>query len=112
LVEQYTKQGFDNTLQFYTHGNRLATHSFSHEQGNWTITQPTLSLYPTEDPVADWIMVAGLLNCKHFLPNSRIEVIRAQHWPQLESPNEFNKILKEWLDDLKDRKQSHMMDEL
>jgi len=48
LVDQFELQGFDHTLQFYTHGNRHASHTFSHEQGNFTITQPALAIYPTE----------------------------------------------------------------
>jgi len=100
IVEQFSIQGFDNTLQFYTHGNRLQSHNFDHDQGNFTIEQPSLSIYPTEDPVANWIIVSGILKSAQFLPNHRIETLRAAHWPQLESPAIFNSFLRSWLDEL------------
>jgi len=101
IVEQYNKQGFDMTLQFYCHDNRFASHAFSRNQGNWTIRQPALSIYPTEDPVANWVTVADLLHSKDFLPNLKVELIHAQHWPQLESPKVFNRLLAHWLDKLR-----------
>jgi len=98
LVEQYKLQGFDHTLQFYTHKNRIESHSFSHNQGNFTIKQPVLAIYPSEDPVADWLAISKLLQSDSFIPNLTTELIRAQHWPQLESSVEFNNIIKKWLE--------------
>ncbi|KZS93335.1 alpha/beta-hydrolase [Sistotremastrum niveocremeum HHB9708] len=100
IVEQYSIQQFDNTLQFYTHTNRLQSHAFSHDQGNFTISQPTLSIYPTEDPVANWHVVAGMLQSDKFLANHRTEAVRSAHWPQLEAPETFNRLLWSWLQEL------------
>ena len=36
--------------------------------------QPVLAIYPTEDPVADWEMVASLLDSSEYLPNLEVQV--------------------------------------
>jgi soluble epoxide hydrolase/lipid-phosphate phosphatase len=46
IVEQYSIQGFRNTLQFYTHGNKYLSWKLGHDQGNHTISQPVLSVIP------------------------------------------------------------------
>ncbi|KLO13848.1 alpha/beta-hydrolase [Schizopora paradoxa] len=98
FVEQLSIQGFANTLQFYTKGNKYASWDFSHSQGNHTIPQPALAILPTEDPVADWEKASQLLHSAHFLPNLKVETMRAAHWPQLEDPRKFNGFIRDWLD--------------
>ncbi len=53
----------------YQRRNRYDTWQFERAQGNYTIDQPTFSLYPTKDPVADWAMVATALGSSTFLKN-------------------------------------------
>lgn len=97
LVEQYELQGFRNSLQFYTHGNRYGTWAFDHEQGNLTIPQPALFIPPTDDPVANWHDVATIIGSASFFKNLRVEPMSTHHWPHLEKPVEFNQILQNWL---------------
>jgi len=97
LVEQFSRQQFNFTLQFYTQHNRFESYRLSHEQGNATIPQPALFVAPLEDPVADWIAAMKLLGSEQFIPQLTTKTIHAQHWPHLEAPAEFNKILDEWL---------------
>ncbi|TDL17638.1 alpha/beta-hydrolase [Rickenella mellea] len=98
MVEQYSIQGFQHSLQFYTHGNRRGSWTFGSAQGNHSIPQPALSILPTQDPVADWHHASKLLGSEKFIPHLTVETIDAAHWPQLEKPNEFNVILRKWLD--------------
>lgn len=86
MVESCEKQGFYNStydrlgfirciayrnLAFngYQRRNRYDTWRFERAQGNYTLDQPTFSLYPTKDPVADWAMVASALGSANFLTN-------------------------------------------
>lgn len=103
LVQQYSIQGFKNTLQFYTYGNRYAAWKFAHFQGNYTLPQPALAIYPTLDPVADWKTVEKLLHSDQFIPKLAVETLPAAHWVQLEKPVEFNAILRKWLSTLPPR---------
>ncbi|KIJ53653.1 hypothetical protein M422DRAFT_25478 [Sphaerobolus stellatus SS14] len=98
LVEQFSIQGFNNTLEFYTYGNRLRTWEFDRAQGNFSIPQPALHIAPTNDPVADWEFVAKALHTSTFVPQLTTATIDAQHWPQLEEPQAFNSILRTWLE--------------
>jgi soluble epoxide hydrolase/lipid-phosphate phosphatase len=100
MVEQYSKQGFDYTLQFYTHGNRFGSWDFAHKQKNFTIPQPALYIVPVGDPVADWPLAARILKSAEFIPQLTTKALGSAHWPQIEQPVEFNDILKEWLDEL------------
>ncbi|KAH8115654.1 alpha/beta-hydrolase [Phellopilus nigrolimitatus] len=100
LVEQYSIQGFKNTLQFYTHTNRYAAWELDHTQANYTIHQPALSILPTRDPVADWAAAAKVLGSAKFVPNLATETLPTAHWIQLEKPVEFNAMLRKWLDAL------------
>ncbi|KAJ7755164.1 alpha/beta-hydrolase [Mycena metata] len=104
LVEQYSIQGFQYTLQFYTEENRQSSWAFSNAQGNYTISQPVLSILPTNDPVADWALAAKILKSADYLPNSKTEFMNGAHWCHLEYPTEFNAILRPWLDDLVSKK--------
>jgi len=100
MVEELSKQGFDYTLQFYTYHNRYESWRVSHEQGNYTIPQPALFIAPLDDPVADWIKVMRILGSEAFIPHLTTKTIDAHHWPHLESPEEFNEIMDEWLKSL------------
>jgi len=97
MVEEFSKQGFNYSLQFYTYRNRYESWRTSHEQGNYTILQPALLVAPLSDPVADWIVVMELVGSKKFIPHLTTKTIDTHHWPHLEAPEEFNKILDEWL---------------
>ncbi|KAG8788321.1 hypothetical protein FRC15_004904 [Serendipita sp. 397] len=99
-VEQFQKQGFDYTLQFYTHENRYRNWEFSHQQGNFTIPKPALAVYPIADPVADWPLVALILGSHKYLPYLTTKALRTAHWVHLEKSTEFNAILDEWLAEL------------
>ncbi|KAI0303058.1 alpha/beta-hydrolase [Russula brevipes] len=110
-VEQYSKSGFDHTLQFYTAENNLASWKFANEQGNHTIPQPILSILATEDPVANMELAAKLLRSFDFLPNHLLYTLPTAHWTQLEKPTEVNSIIRKWLKEL-DLKQEHLRDEL
>ncbi|KAJ8462480.1 hypothetical protein ONZ45_g17916 [Pleurotus djamor] len=97
FVEQYSIQGFDNTLQFYTEGNRYRSWQFAHQQGNHTITQPVLSILPVDDPVADWEFAAKILGSAGFIPDLTTKMLPGAHWVQLEFPKEFNAAMRAWL---------------
>lgn len=97
-MEQFSQQKFSYTLQFYTQHNRFESYRLSHEQGNATIPQPALFVAPLEDPVANWTAVMELLGSAQFIPQLTTKKIHAQHWPHLEAPAEFNRILDEWLE--------------
>lgn len=99
MVEEYSKQGFNYTLQFYTYHNRYESWRTSHEQGNYTIPQPALFVAPLQDPVANIIDVMKMLQTEKFVPQLTTKTIDAHHWPQLEEPEEFNRLLDEWLKD-------------
>ncbi|KAK7045492.1 hypothetical protein VNI00_007745 [Paramarasmius palmivorus] len=75
FIEEYNKQGFRNTLQFYTDSNRHATWKFANDQGNHTIPQPVLAILPKD-------------------------MLEGGHWVHLEYPQEVNLALKRWLDKL------------
>ncbi|KAL1702948.1 Alpha/Beta hydrolase protein [Schizophyllum commune] len=102
-IEQYSIQKFDNTLQFYTtpvsRHNRYSAWKFAHDQGNWTIPQPALSILPSDDPVADWVKAAAILHSADFLPNLKTVVVPGSHWFHLESAAPFNKELRAWLEE-------------
>jgi len=67
------------------------------KQGNFTLSQPTFTLFPTLDPVANWEKLAEELQSVAFLKKPQTKTIATSHWPQEEKPEEFNGILKEWL---------------
>lgn len=54
--------------------NRWSSWKFAQRQGNFTVTVPALSILPTRDPVADWVMGAKLLGSAKFVPNLKQEV--------------------------------------
>lgn len=100
MVEEFAKKGFDYSLQFYTYHNRYESWRASHEQGNHTIPQPALFIAPLDDPVADWIIVMKFLETEKWIPHLTTKGIDTHHWPHLEAPEEFNKILDAWLKEL------------
>jgi soluble epoxide hydrolase/lipid-phosphate phosphatase len=99
MVEEYSKQGFNYSLQFYTHHNRYESWRISHEQGNHTIPQPALFVAPLNDPIADLIKAMKMLETEKFIPHLTTKTMDTHHWPHLEEPEEFNRILDEWLKD-------------
>jgi len=100
MVEEYSKQGFDYTLQFYTYHNRYESWRTSHEQGNYTIPQPALFVAPLRDPIGNLIDVMKMLHTEKFVPHLTTKTIDTHHWAQLEEPEEFNRIFDEWLKQL------------
>ncbi|KAF8164754.1 Alpha/Beta hydrolase protein [Crassisporium funariophilum] len=97
FVDQYSLNGFRHTLQFYTHHNRFIGWELANSQGNHTIYQPVLAIYPTQDPVSNWVHVAKHLNSSDFLPNLTTKLLPGAHWVHLEHPSEFNELVREWL---------------
>lgn len=87
MVKSYQKQGYYNSkscaslnsiftkltkpaaFNGYQRRNRYDTWRFERAQGNYTLSQPTFTLYPTRDPVANWAMVATALGSANFLTN-------------------------------------------
>lgn len=53
----------------YQTGNRNLTFQFEVNQGNFTLSQPTFTLFMTHDPVADWEDFAGQIGSSSFLEN-------------------------------------------
>jgi soluble epoxide hydrolase/lipid-phosphate phosphatase len=66
-------------------------------QGNFTLPQPTFTLYPTKDPVADWHAFALQVKASSFLLQGENATIPTAHWPHEEMPAVFNGILEQWL---------------
>ncbi|GLB33227.1 putative alpha beta-hydrolase [Lyophyllum shimeji] len=116
FVEQYSIQGFRYTLQFYMTENRYASWQLAQSQGNHTIPQPALAIYPLSDPVADWMVAARLLKTAELVPNLSTELLEGAHWVHLENPVKFNAIVRAWLRKLDESKnaenQHHVTDEL
>ncbi|ETW84768.1 epoxide hydrolase [Heterobasidion irregulare TC 32-1] len=110
-VEQYGIQKFEYTLEFYTTENRYASWKIAHEQGNYTLHQPVLSVLPTKDPVADWVLAAKLLKSADYLPHITLQTLHGAHWLHIENPDGFNRILRAWLGQL-DARAEHSHDEL
>ncbi|KAF9558413.1 alpha/beta-hydrolase [Agrocybe pediades] len=100
FVEQYSLNGFKNTLYFYSDENRRRGWQLANSQGNHTITQPVLAIYPTEDPVANWAHLAKMLGSEQHLPHLTTHVMPGAHWVNLEHPEEFNTAVRKWLDSL------------
>ncbi|KAF7981811.1 hypothetical protein HWV62_31923 [Athelia sp. TMB] len=99
FVEQYSIQGFQNTLQFYTYENKYISWEFGHSQQNNTIPQPALSILPLNDPVADWVGAARVLHTADYFANLKTVTVAGAHWMHLENAVEVNKALREWLDE-------------
>ncbi|KAH0839352.1 alpha/beta-hydrolase [Lanmaoa asiatica] len=97
FVERFSRQGFDHSLMFYTSGNKYGTWKSAHDQGNFTISQPVLSVLPLKDPVADWTMVAEFSKGAMYMPQLTTKTMDGAHWPHMEFPHEFNAIMGEWL---------------
>ncbi|KAJ3550596.1 hypothetical protein NMY22_g365 [Coprinellus aureogranulatus] len=93
FVKEMSAQGFRNTLQFYTSENRHQSWKLAHEQGNHTLPQPVLT-----DPVADWMVLQRVARSADFIPNLEVGFVEAAHWPHLERPEEFNAIVRQWLE--------------
>ncbi|KAI0059348.1 alpha/beta-hydrolase [Artomyces pyxidatus] len=111
LVEQYSIGGFKHTLHFYTDENRRASWELAHEQGNHTISLPVLSVLPTKDTVADWVLATKILGTEKYITDYTVELVHGSHWIQLENPEHVNAAIRNWLDGLSARP-SHPHDEL
>ncbi|KAF5371997.1 hypothetical protein D9615_008132 [Tricholomella constricta] len=104
FVEQYGIQGFRNTLQFYITENRYASWELVQNQGNFIVPVPALAIYPLNDPVADWTVVAHLLGTAKFVPNLTSETLEGAHWVHMENPVKFNAVVRAWLRKLDESK--------
>lgn len=98
MVYSYKKQGFHNTYNGYQSLNRKISFDFGVAQGNLTLPQPTFTLRPTSDPVADWVALAETVHESSFLTNHQTAELPTSHWPHEEMPDQFNKILSDWLE--------------
>ncbi|KZV66779.1 alpha/beta-hydrolase [Peniophora sp. CONT] len=96
-VAAYEKQGFDKTLYFYQTPARKMSWEAAQKSGVYSISQPSLSILDTEDPVANWPAAAGLLHTDQFLPQLTTKTMPGAHWVQLERPTEVNGFIREWL---------------
>jgi len=97
FVNQYSVNGFRNTLYFYSTRNRLLGWKLANAQGNHTLSQPVLAIYPKQDPVANWEKAAELVHSSKFLPNLTVKLLFGAHWVHLENPLKCNKVIREWL---------------
>jgi len=96
-VDQYNIQKFNYNLEFYTDPDRFAAFLFANTQGNLTIPQPVLSILPKNDPVADWVQVATLVNSSGYLPKLNQTTVPSAHWAQLEDPERVNAMIRNFL---------------
>jgi len=97
LVDQYTKSGFKNSLQFYQHKNRYLSWQVAHDSGTFSVNVPSLAIYPSKDSVADWSVVSKIAKSKMFVPQLEEVSIPAAHYPHMERPEEVNAYLRDWL---------------
>jgi len=100
FVDQYSINGFRNTLYFYSNQNRHLSWKLANAQGNSTLTQPVLAIYPKQDPVANWEKAAKFVHSSEFLPNLTVKVLFGAHWVHLENPLQCNNIIRKWLESL------------
>ncbi|KAF9040695.1 Alpha/Beta hydrolase protein [Panaeolus papilionaceus] len=97
FIEQFSLNGFNNTLHFYSEKNRKAGWNAAQKQGNHTITAPVLAVYPSQDPVANWVSAAKMLKSADYLPELTVEVLPGAHWVHLEKPKIFNRVVRKWM---------------
>ncbi|KDR74298.1 hypothetical protein GALMADRAFT_250096 [Galerina marginata CBS 339.88] len=108
FVEQFSLGGFKHTIQFYAENNRRRNWQLANSQGNHTLLQPVLAVYPKEDPVADWDSLAKMLNSAQYLPNLTTKVLPGAHWVHLEYPQELNAVVRNWLQGITTRGDQHV----
>jgi len=99
-VSQYSIQNFTYNLEFYTNDDRQQAYTLANGQGNESIPQPALSILPTQDPVADWVVAAEALGSANFLPNLTQVTLPGAHWSQLEFPDRVNALIRDFLSTL------------
>ncbi|KAF8876157.1 Alpha/Beta hydrolase protein [Infundibulicybe gibba] len=117
FVDAYTLQGFEPTLVFYMTENRLESWRIAQTQGNASIPQPALSIYPLnvrpipflflspsllihltpQDPVGDWVRAAKLLKSDDFVPKHTTVTLPGAHWVHMEFPQAVNEAIRGWL---------------
>ncbi|KAJ7618451.1 Alpha/Beta hydrolase protein [Roridomyces roridus] len=110
LVEQFSIQGFqysksaifspqnNESSKYDSDQNRRASWAFANAQGNHTIPQPTLSVLPTQDAVADWALASKIMKSTDYLPNLQTELMDGSHWCHIEHSETFNAIARKWLE--------------
>ncbi|TFK66645.1 alpha/beta-hydrolase [Pluteus cervinus] len=98
FVEQYSIQGFRYTMGPYCHESRYASWKFATDQGNATISNPVLAIYPDQDLVADVVSVAAFLGTDRFIDKLTTEVVKGAHWVHIENPKPVNKAIRSWLE--------------
>ncbi|KAF9653905.1 alpha/beta-hydrolase [Thelephora ganbajun] len=97
LVDQFTKSGFKNSLQFYQHRNRYLSWQIAHDNGTFNVNVPSLAIYPNKDSVADWNVVSEIAKSKSFVPQLEEVSVPTAHCPHMERPKEINAYLGDWL---------------
>ncbi|KAF9530955.1 Alpha/Beta hydrolase protein [Crepidotus variabilis] len=112
FISQYELHGFGMTFQFYANENRLLNWESSRQQGNYTIPQPVLAVYPTQDPVADWVKAAEIMKSSTFLPRLTVKTMPGSHWPHIEKPGIFNMFVRDWLAEHREARTRRTPDEL
>lgn len=61
---------------------------------------PALAVYPIDDPVADWPLIALIVGAHKHLPYLTVKALNGAHWVHIEHPSKFNAVLEEWLETL------------
>jgi len=77
--------------------NRFLSWQVAHDSGIFEITIPSLAIYPSKDSVADWTAASKMVKSKSFVPRLEEISIPTAHWPHMESPEEVNGYLRDWL---------------
>ncbi|KAG8903966.1 hypothetical protein FRC01_008909, partial [Tulasnella sp. 417] len=75
-------------------------------QGNHTIHTPSLLILPSHDRVANWRDAIKMVHTEAFMTNLEIRDVETAHWPHLEAPGDVNRMMEEFLNDLRTRTSS------
>lgn len=72
---------YSTAFNGYQYGNRKLTYDFEISQGNHTLRQPTFVIFPTKDPVSDWVALAEQIKSSSFLlnHNNAVSKIRSEN---------------------------------
>ena len=55
------------------------------------------------------MVLHNLLKTASFIPDRTVKLVGTAHWPHLEQPEEFNRIVRGWLDE---RFRPHVVEEI
>ena len=55
------------------------------------------------------MVLHNLLKTASFIPDLTVKLVGTAHWPHLEQPEEFNRIVRGWLDE---RFRPHVVEEI